>query len=337
VIPGNMYDRYKTRRRKTGIYKAVVVLACMTVLVFLGVRYERYIAFWKYNQSKLFKEIEAAKRETNPSRKRDMLKRLADTMDQYEIEHQTDPEAFYLSGKVHYLIGETYLPADFSNLVINDGLSSIGRDSKREFVSAIRDIKKGFALDNAGPDEEYRIILAQSCLYSDYSSPAEIYRIIQKGGDPEKLADVENVRFYAYINIINKREDYGLALLSRRGMISDNIKGLLFYATAEKIAKKFTRAIQSYKNVLARTMDDKIQKLVHVNLGKIYFSQSLYRESLEQFNLALKNDDRDVVPKIWIGKNYSAMGEKNKARAIWSEVLTNDGTNVEVKALLKAM
>jgi tetratricopeptide (TPR) repeat protein len=216
-------------------------------------------------------------------------------------------------------------------------MSSIGRNSKREFLGAIRDIKKGIALDNAGPDEEYCIILAKSCFYSDYNSPAEIFRIIQKSRDPENLADVENIRFYAYINIINKREDYGLALLSRHGMISDNIKGLLFYATAEKIAKKYTRAIQSYKNVLARTMDDGVQKLVHVNLGKIYFSQSLYRESLEQFNLALKSDERDVVPKIWIGKNYSAMGQKNKARAIWSEVLTSDETNVEVKELLKAM
>jgi tetratricopeptide (TPR) repeat protein len=332
-----MYDRYKTRKRKTGLYKAVIVLVCIAALAILGLRYERYITFWRYNQSKLNKEIEAVKREKSPSTKRTMLKRLADTMDQYEIEHQTDPDAFYLSGKVHYLLGETYLPADFSNLVINDSLSSIGRNSKREFLGAIRDIKKGIALDNAGPDEEYCIILAKSCFYSDYNSPAEIFRIIQKSRDPENLADVENIRFYAYINIINKREDYGLALLSRHGMISDNIKGLLFYATAEKIAKKYTRAIQSYKNVLARTMDDGVQKLVHVNLGKIYFSQSLYRESLEQFNLALKSDERDVVPKIWIGKNYSAMGQKNKARAIWSEVLTSDETNVEVKELLKAM
>ena len=270
-------------------------------------------------------------------RKRDILAGLADTMDQYKIEHQTDPDAFYLSGEVSYLLGETYLPAGFSELVINDRLNDIDRNAKKEFLRAIKDIKKGSALDNTGPDDEHLVILAKSCFYADYSSPAEMYRIIQKSGDPKKLDDIENIRFYAYISIINKREDYGLPYLSRYGMVSDNIKGLLFYATAERTAKKYTRAIVSYKNVLARTMDDKIQKLVHVNLGKIYFSQSLYKESLEQFNLALRIDERDALSKIWIGKNYSAMGEKNKAKAIWSEVLINDGTNSEVKELLKAI
>jgi len=46
---------------------------------------------------------------------------------------------------------------------------------------------------------------------------------------------------------------------------------------------------------------------------------------------------KDTTPKIWIGKNYSALGEKDKAKAIWSEVLTTDGTNAEVKRLMGTM
>ena len=136
---------------------------------------------------------------------------------------------------------------------------------------------------------------------------------------------------------MNKREDYGLKFLSDYGMVKDNIQGLLLFATAERAAKKYTGAIMSYKNVLARTQEPAIQKLVRINLGKIYFNQSLFKESLDQFTLALQVDQKDTLPRIWIGKNYLAMGAKDKARAIWSEVLITDGANTEVKELLGAM
>ncbi len=161
--------------------------------------------------------------------------------------------------------------------------------------------------------------------------------MIEKTGETIKQKGVENIRFYSMVTIANRREDYGLKYLAEHGMVRDNIQGKLFYATAERLAKKYTGAIVTYKDVLARTSDERVRKLVHINLGKIYFNQTLYRESLDQFSLALKIDAKDSVPKIWIGKNYSAMGEKDKAKAIWSEVLTTDGMNTEAKALMKMM
>jgi tetratricopeptide (TPR) repeat protein len=93
----------------------------------------------------------------------------------------------------------------------------------------------------------------------------------------------------------------------------------------------------NFKKILGMTTDNGILKLAHANLGKIYFNQSLYKESLAHFAEALKIDDRDQILKIWIGKDYSALGDKTKARAIWTEVLTADRSNEEVKKLLGLM
>ena len=52
---------------------------------------------------------------------------------------------------------------------------------------------------------------------------------------------------------------------------------------------------------------------------------------------ALTIDGRDNTLKIWIGKNYSALGDKKRAKAIWTEVLVSDRTNKEAKKLLGLM
>jgi tetratricopeptide (TPR) repeat protein len=306
-------------------------------VIFLGIRYYRYLAFWKFSQNKLEKRIDSMKRIKDGGRKREALVDLSETYERYKADRPVDADAFFVSGELHYLLGETYLPGNFSELYINDRVHDISRDAKTEFLRAIKDFNKGCALEGGVLDDNRSFMLAKAGYYADYHSPAETFAMIEKTGESIRLKDVENIRFYSIANIVNRREDYGLKFLSEYGMVKDNIQGLLFYATAERLAKKYTGAIVSYKDVLARTSDDRIRKLVHINLGKIYFNQSLYRESLDQFTLALKIDEKDTTPKIWIGKNYSALGEKDKARAIWSEVLTTEGANSEVKKLMGTM
>jgi hypothetical protein len=86
-----------------------------------------------------------------------------------------------------------------------------------------------------------------------------------------------------------------------------------------------------------KTSDDPfVQKLCYSNLGKIYYSQNLYKESLDQFNAALNFGD-DINCRIWIGKNYSAMGMKDKAKAFMDEVLVLNPDNEEVKKLLGSL
>jgi tetratricopeptide (TPR) repeat protein len=329
-----MYDRYKSKRRNTGPYKLLAVLIILGAGIFLVVRYHEYLAFWKYNRNKLYKTVDVARNIRDPLKKREALVDLAETFERYKEEHQVSADAFFISGEVHYLLGVTYLPGNFSEMYINDRMREIGPEARHAFLSAIKDLKKGAALENGTLDDSYVFMIAKAGLYSGYYAPEEIFEMIAKTGETVKVKDVENIRFYSIINIMNKREDYGLKFLSDYGMVKDNIQGLLLFATAERVAKKYTGAIMSYKDVLARTSDPAIQKLVHVNLGKIYFNQSLFKESLDQFTLALQMDQKDTLPKIWMGKNYAAMGAKDKAKAIWSEVLTTDGANTEVKELL---
>ncbi|HOT43896.1 MAG TPA: hypothetical protein PLM53_05540 [Spirochaetota bacterium] len=332
-----MYDRYKSKRKNTGIFKFLAVIILVAAAVALAINYRHYLAFWRYSHNKLEKRIDAVKKIKDRVKKREALADFADLYEKQKEERMVDADLFFLSGEIHYLLGETYLGGNFSELFINDRIGEVSREARVEFLKAIKDIKKGCALDNDAPDDKYSYMLAKAAYYTGFYSPRDIFEMIEKTGESVKQMDVENIRFYSMANIIHKKEDYGLKFLSQYGMVKDNIQGLLFFATAERVAKKYTGAIVSYKDVLARTSDDSIRKLVHVNLGKIYFNQSLFRESIDQFNLALKIDVKDTTPKIWIGKNYSALGEKDKAKAIWSEVLTTDGTNAEVKRLMGTM
>lgn len=332
-----MYDRYKSKRKSTGIFKFFGIIILIGAAIALGVHYRHYLAFWKYSQNKLEKRIDAVKKMKDLLKKREALADYADLYEKQKQERLIDGDLFFRSGEIHYLMGETYLPGSFSELFINDRTGDVSKEARQEFLKSIRDIKKGCALDNDAPDDRHSFMLAKAAFYTGFYSPGDIFEMIEKTGDSARLNDIENVRFFAISNIINKKEDFGLKYLAQNGMVKDNIQGLLFYATAERIAKKYTGAIISYKDVLTRTSDESIRKLVHVNLGKIYFNQSLYRESLDQFSQALKIDEKDTAPKIWIGKNYSAMGEKDKAKAIWSEVLTTDGANTEVRHLMGTM
>ena len=99
---------------------------------------------------------------------------------------------------------------------------------------------------------------------------------------------------------------------------------------------KYTDAIIAFQKILKTTDDVNVQKLSYSNLGKIYYSQNLYKESLDQFNAALLLGD-DINCKIWVGKNYLAMGMKDQAKVVWSEVLAANGDNEEVKKLLGSL
>jgi GH15 family glucan-1,4-alpha-glucosidase len=47
--------------------------------------------------------------------------------------------------------------------------------------------------------------------------------------------------------------------------------------------------------------------------------------------------EEDNYFKIWISRNYLALGEKDKAKAILSKVLLSDRKNKEVEELLKVI
>ncbi len=334
-----MYYRYKSKKRNNKIYRFITIILLIAGVLFLGNRYRQYVFFWKYNSTRLDQKVEQALKIADPQVRESRLQDLAKTCSDYAAENMLSPEAYVLSGKVHFLLGEALLKQSFSEKLIYDGIPvKISEKAALEFTETMKNLKKGAAL--SGGDDiglSNRIMLAKAAFYSGYNRPESLFKIITKGSSADSLVEAEDARFLAILYILNGKEDQGLALLQKCGKVSDTLEGKLFTAVANSIARRHTIAIMEYQNVLRSTADSGILKLVHVNLGKIYFNQSLYNESLSQFTSALAIDERDIELKIWIGKNYSAMGNKVKAKAIWSEVLAADNTNEEVKKLLNPL
>jgi uncharacterized protein HemY len=96
---------------------------------------------------------------------------------------------------------------------------------------------------------------------------------------------------------------------------------------------KNTEAIIAFQKILKSAEDSVSQRIAYSNLGRIYYDQRLYKESLEQYTAALALGD-DLNCRLWLGKNYMALGEKDKAKTVWTEVLNADSSNEEAKKLL---
>ncbi|MFC1668871.1 tol-pal system YbgF family protein [Spirochaetota bacterium] len=333
-----MYHRYKVNKKNRKFVKIIVFFLIVSSVGFFGYRYRQYLLFWRYTNNKLIIKLERASKIEDVNKRKESLLEVIKAFEHYKDGNQVDPEAFFLTGKTYYLLAETYLPSTFTQIIIRGRLNDVGDIQNKFFLKAIKNIKKGRALQKTDKLEGYySIILAKSCFYSSYYGYKNINRIISGIEEPSILNEIEDKRFYAMVHILNGNIDYGLRFLNEHGVVNESIQGRLFLATSYKIAKKYTNSIMKYKEISNRTSDKDILKLVYLNLGKIYYLQSLYKESLEHFNYALKIDEKDNLLRIWIGKNYSAMGQKDKAKSIWTEVLTSDRSNVEVKKLLGVM
>ena len=333
-----MYYRYKSKKKNNAVYRTLLCMLLVLSVAFLGYRYRQYILFWKFTQNKIEARVERCAKIRDSEKRREELMQLAGHVSQHCNENPLSPASFLITGRVHFLKGETFLPGSFSEIVINDMLGDIDAAAITEFRRAIRAFHKAGALmdsDEINPD--YALMLARSYYYSDFRSNKEILETADLAEKSGRINSVEDIRFYAILRILCGYGDSGIQYLQDRGLVFDTIQGRLFLATAELIAKKYTSSIMHFKEVLGKTDSSEIMKIVHRQLGRIYFNQSLYRESLKHFSMALHIDERDNILRIWIGKNYSALGMKDRARAIWSEVLTTDRTNIEVKKLLGIM
>ncbi|MCU0848047.1 MAG: tetratricopeptide repeat protein [Spirochaetes bacterium] len=328
-----MYYRYKVHKKRSGILKVLVIVAMTVGVIYAGYQYRQMLMFWKYSTSKLYKKVESVNTIKDSNKRRETLSGLAADMDSYKGDNQLNVEAFLMSGKTHFLYAESLLEGSFTDLIINDGLRDIGKKARRELIKSMKDLKKASAL-GGGLDPEYAVMLAMAYFYTDYYQPQEIYRMIEKSDIASGIKSVENHRFYSLMLVLGKKEDAGIRYLSDKGNIKSDIKGKLFLATAERMAKRYTNSIINYKAALASTDDQQMKKLIHINLGIVYHNQSLFRESMSHFNSVVEIDPGDINARIWIGKNHFAMGEKDKARAIWNDILARDKSNREVQKLL---
>lgn len=334
-----MYYRYKSKRTNRKVYKLLGIFFLIAGCVLVFVEFRQYIFFWKYTSQRLFQRVDSISRISDRTARQKDLVSLLKICDDYQNENQLSPEGFFIAGKAHYLMGECCAARSFSELIINNGLSySLNEKAHAEFLNAIKCINKGIVLADGGDtDPQYTILLARAIFYTGYYPNDAVWKIISKIDSFNTIRNSDDIRFIAVQCVLNGKIEKGLDILNRYGGVDDTVDGQLFLAAVYALASRSTNAIMEYKAILKKSSNSEVLKLAHMNLGKIYFGQSLYDESLNHFTNALQIDERDMQLKVWIGKSYSALGNKNRAKAIWSEVLAVDNHNEEVRKLLGFM
>ena len=331
-----MYYRYKTKRNRKKLIRIALVVTGLFTLVFLVYIFREDLMFWKFSYNTLVTKAKVEP-QGNPQVKKSRIIAMCKASDEYKEENSMSSDAYFISGKVHFSLGEILLGRSFSWLVIDDSLRCTDPEAIREFTRAIKDIRKGIALKGEDYDVEYLFLLARAMFYLDYYDHEKVYAMISEVNRNKIYKSVDNVRFYAILSIMADHNDEALEMLKQHGDVERNLEGVLFFATAHWMAKSYTTAIMLFKEVLEKAKDQNILKLANINLARIYYHQSLYRESLTHLENALAIDGKDVQARILQGKNYQSLGDKMKAREIWKQVLGDDEDNEEVKKLINAI
>jgi tetratricopeptide (TPR) repeat protein len=332
-----MYYRYKVHKKNKGGVRKVAILVLISAAAYLGYQNRQLLFFWKYTTNTLQKKVESAEMIKDPEKKKESLTAVAASLLRYQGDNPAEVLPFLLSGRVNFSLGEQETGRSFTDLFIHEQYRVMNGEARDHFLKTIICIKKANALlDGEKLAPEYAMILARACFYTGFISESKILSMLNHTGTDKNSSfrNAENARFYAVMLILNNRAEEAIKFLNEKGKVDISPGGRMFLAAAENMAKQYTNSIMHYKNILETVNDTEILRLANFNLGKIYYSQSLYKESLFHFTSALDLNKQDISPKIWIGRNYYAMGMKEKARAVWTELLSADKENKELKGLL---
>ncbi|HNX24496.1 MAG TPA: hypothetical protein PKG60_10645 [Spirochaetota bacterium] len=332
-----MYYRYKSKKKNRKLLKVFLFLLITAAVAYTGYNYRSKIMFWRVSHNRIVDQINHALVITDPAKKIESLRKLAEDIDSYKQENPSESDSYIYSSRVYYNLGLALSGKTFTEMYFDDLMLQLSPEQKKCFIQSIKDMSKAIAiLDGKQVEPQDLFILGKSYFFTGYRDNASIYSMLKDVSPGIELLSIDDVRFYSLLCLSGGAVDEGLDLLDKKGGVTDSVDGKLFKAKALKNSMKYTDAIIAFQKILKTTDDPYVQKLSYSNLGKIYYSQNLYKESLDQFIAALNFGD-DVNCKIWIGKNYSAMGMKDKAKAVWSEVLTANADNEEVKKLLGSL
>ncbi len=332
-----MYYRYKAKKKDRGLMKTAVFLICITAVVYLVYSNRTQLMFWKITQNRIVADINRAVNIENGNKKIRELDRLVESLGVYKEEHPFDPDAYIMSARINFFRAMAETGKSFTEMYVHDSFKDVPVSVKKQLLVSIRDFNKAKALlEGKSLNPSDVVMLSKSLFLNSYYEPQEIYSRL-KSIKPEGDLELDDIRFYVIIATLSGDFEEGLSVAEKSGQVEETVEGKLFFASLLKDAGRYTEAIMAFREISGESVDTDVKKLAYFNLGRIYFKQRLYRESLEQFAGILAMDNEDLNSKIWLGRSYSAMGDKDRARAIWGEVLTVNSTNQEVKKLLGLM
>ena len=329
-----MYYRYKSKKKDRRFLKFIVLAGMAGTLTYMLYTNKAKLMFWRINQNRIIKSIDDVSGIQDPVKRVEDLKKLGEDLESYKKDNMLDPEAYLLASKLYMKLGLNLDNRSFSEMYIDDSLATLSRESRSYLILVVRDINKAIAL-NDGNDIELDdlLSLAKAAFLTGYYGTDYIYSLVNSRIRSEENISVENARFYSLLSIMSGKADEGLEYLRSKGAVDGSIQGKLFMARALTDGMKYTDAIMAFQSILKGAEDANVQRICYLNLGRIYYNQRLYRESLDQYTAAL-NISADNNCRVWIAKNHFALGEKEKALIILNEAAALEPANEEVKQLL---
>lgn len=329
-----MYYRYKSKKKDRKLLKLFFIIIITVSVVYTGYSHRHDLLFWRMSHNRIMDKIIAVSAISDVNERINSLKKLSSDIEIYKKDNSFDPESYICSARINYYLGMVLGGKNFTELYLDDQVFHLSPEQKKYYIQSIKDLNKAIALlDGKDMDPQDLFILGKVYFITGYKNFTNIYALLENTAANCENLTGDDLRFFSLLCLSAGKTEEGLSFLDRKGYTEDSLQGKLFKAKALKDASKFTDAIIAFQKIIKSTEDPYIQKLSYINLGKIYYSQNLFKESLEQFSAAMSHGD-DINCKIWIGRNYSAMGMTDKARLIWNEVLSANGENEEVKKLL---
>ena len=331
-----MYYRYKSKKKDRKFLKLFFMAILIGTALYLGNNFKSKLMFWKIDRNRITDQIDRISSITDPDKKIAYIRQLSESVETYKEENPLDSDSYIYSARVFYNLGFAIFGKSFTEMYIDDSLYGLTSEQKKYFIKSINSMSKAIAILNGkNIDPQDMLILCKSYFFTEYKVNSTIFSLLNGISSSMDRLPADDIRFYSIICLLAGSVDESIEILDKKCEADESVQGRLFKAKALANSHRYTEAIIAFKDISKTADDPSIMKITLTNLGKIYFNQNLYKESLEQFSSALSLGD-DVNCKLWIGKNYLAMGMKDKARAVWNEIVTvND--NEEAKRYINSI
>ena len=331
-----MYYRYKSKRKDRKLLKMFFVSILIGGTLYLGYNFQSKLMFWKIDRNRIVDQIDRISAITDSEKKIAYIKQLYEDIETYKSENPLDPDSYIYSARINYNLGFALFGKNFTEMYIDDSLYALSSEQKRYFIKSINSMSKAIAiLDGKNIDPQDMLIICKSYFFTGYKENSTIFSMLKGFSSSIDKLSADDIRFYSIICLAAGNVEESIDILNKRGEVDESVQGKLFKAKILANSHRYTEAIIAFQNILKTTDDPAIMKLSFTNLGKIYFNQNLFKESLDQFTSALDLGD-DIDCKLWVGKNYLAMGMKDKAKAVWGEIITVSD-NEEAKKYINSM
>jgi tetratricopeptide (TPR) repeat protein len=332
-----MYYRYRSNKGSNRYLKIISIIVFIIAVVVLLYNFRSSIQFWRYSYNSIIGSLIKVEQVIDKSARLELLAKIQPEAENYAKDNPFSSESYYALARVTFLKGEAMANIDIISYVVGS-YKVIDPDAVREFEKSMKMINKGLCFEShTSPPDEILVLQAKSFFYTNYYEIASTQKLLESVRNPRLLKSVDDRRFYGLMKIIGGNADDGVQYLLDYGDIKNEANGRLFLASAYYLAKQNTNAIIEYKSIIDNNSDLAIVLKARIGLGNVYYTQSLGRDAVIQFEEADKIDSSNQAVRLMLARSYLLSGDKVKAKPILEQILASDKQNMEVQDLIKSI